>query len=140
MSGNTQHHILHRTVPLICQALITSPDDETVWLEGLRLLSSAKLRHALRHTSSIWLPLLLKGLEVTKSERIILESLRLLIEAADILEPMKSCLIKPLRSLVKVANLAGTEELILVEKCLGIKVTDNKNNVFGSDSPNQVCL
>lgn len=79
-------------------------------------------------------------MEVTKSERIILESLRLLIEAADILEPMKSCLIKPLRSLVKVANLAGTEELILVEKCLGIKVTDNKNNVFGSDSPNQVCL
>lgn len=66
-----------------------------------------------------------------------MESLRLLIEAADTLEPMKSCLIKPLRSLAKVANLAGTEELILVVNCLGIKVWDSKNNAIGSDAPNQ---
>lgn len=76
---------------------------------------------------------------MTRSEGIILESLRLLIEAADTLEPMKSCLIKPLRSLAKVANLAGTEELILVVNCLGIKVWDSKNNAIGSDAPNQVC-
>lgn len=140
MSGNTQHHILYRTVPLICQALVTCPDDETVWLKGLRLLSSPKLRRALPHTSSIWFPLLLKGLEVNKSEGIILESLRLLIEAADILEPMKSCLVKPLRSLGKVANLAGTKELTLVAECLGLTVWDNNNNVIGSHVPNQVCL
>ncbi|KAE8538261.1 hypothetical protein D1P53_005601 [Cryptococcus gattii VGV] len=137
MSGNTHYHILYRTIPLICQALVTCPDDETVWLEGLRLLSSAKLRRALPHTSSIWLPLLLKGLEVNKSKGIILESLRLLIEAADILEPMKSCLVKPLCSLGKVANLAGTKELTLVAECLGLKVWDNNNNVIGSDAPNQ---
>lgn len=140
MSGNTHHHILYRTIPLICQALVTCPDDETVWIEGLRLLSSAKLRRALPHTSSIWLPLLLKGLEVNKSEGIILESLRLLIEAANILEPMKSRLVKPLRSLGKIANLAGTKELTLVAERLGLKVWDNNNTVIGSDAPNQVCL
>lgn len=77
---------------------------------------------------------------MNKSEGIILESLRLLIEAADILEPMKSCLDKPLRSLGKVANLAGTKELTLVAECLGLKVSDNNNNVIGSDAPNQVSL
>ncbi|KIR57890.1 hypothetical protein I314_06396 [Cryptococcus bacillisporus CA1873] len=137
MSGNTQHHILYRTIPLICQALVTCPDDETVWHKGLGLLSSAKLRRALPHTSSIWLPLLLKGLEVNKSKGIILESLRLLIEAADILEPMKSCLAKPLRSLGQVANLAGTKEVTLAAECLGLKVWDNNDNVIGSQVPNQ---
>lgn len=77
---------------------------------------------------------------MNKSKGIILESLRLLNEAADILEPMKSCLAKPLRSLGQVANLAGTKEVTLAAECLGLKVWDNNDNVIGSQVPNQVCL
>jgi FKBP12-rapamycin complex-associated protein len=76
-------------VPLICQAL-TSSNDETVWLDGLRLLASPKLRTALSITASIWLPLLLKGLDVSRSSAVNTAGLILLGEVADQLKPMKN--------------------------------------------------
>nr|ODO02215.1 phosphatidylinositol 3-kinase [Cryptococcus depauperatus CBS 7855] len=129
MSGNTYHHILHRSVPLICQALITSPEDETVWLEGLRLMSSPKLRPALASTSSIWLPLLLKGLEVTKPRTVTREALKLLYEAAGTLDVMKSCLVKPLRTLSKERDASEMEEFAKVLERLDINIRrGNKEN------------
>ncbi|WVQ82636.1 hypothetical protein IAT38_004768 [Cryptococcus sp. DSM 104549] len=127
--GNTQHHITHRMVPLICQALITSPEDETVWLEGLRLLSNPKLRPALPLTSSIWLPLLLKGLEVTKPRTVTAAALRLLVQVAETLEPMKNCLVKPLRALGKEDDVAEMYELLRAVERLDITVFNSDKRV-----------
>ncbi|ODN80500.1 hypothetical protein L202_02731 [Cryptococcus amylolentus CBS 6039] len=131
MSTNTQHHILHRTVPLICQALITSPDDETVWTEGFRILSNPKLQQVLPLTTSIWLPLLLKGLETTRPRSVTVEALKLLVGAAGTLEPMKSCLIKPLRALGKSGDMAAMEYLTKAVERLDITVRNEDNQVIG---------
>lgn len=100
-------------VPLICQSL-TKSDEEAVWLEGLRLLSSPKLRSALAITSSIWLPLLLKGLDTVRTEKVNLAALKLLAEVADQLKPMKSCLAKSLQALSRDSKIAKVEELQIV--------------------------
>ena len=113
MSVNRSHHVLHRMVPLICQAL-TSSNDETVWLDGLRLLASPKLRTALSITASIWLPLLLKGLDVSRSSAVNTAGLILLGEVADQLKPMKSCLAKPLKALQRDSKIGHSQELVMV--------------------------
>jgi FKBP12-rapamycin complex-associated protein len=76
-------------VPLICQAL-TSSNDETVWLDGLRLLASPKLRAV--NTAG----------------------LILLGEVADQLKPMKSCLAKPLKALQRDSKIGNSQELVMV--------------------------
>ncbi|KAK8844641.1 hypothetical protein IAR55_006488 [Kwoniella newhampshirensis] len=131
MSGSTQHHITHRMVPLICQALVTSPDEEAVWLEGLCLLTHHKLQSALAVTSSIWLPLLLKALEVSKPTAVINVALQLLCHAADILIPIKSCLIKPLRALGKSNHTTKLKGLVAALEKLDMVVWDSKIQVIG---------
>ena len=111
-------------VPLICQSL-TGSDEETVWLEGLRLLSSPKLLSALAITSSIWLPLLIKGLDTSRSEKVNLAALKLLAEVADQLKPMKSCLAKSLQGLGRDSKIAGTDELRLVLTRLDMSLPSN---------------
>lgn len=111
-------------VPLICQSL-TGSDEETVWLEGLRLLSSPKLLSALAITSSIWLPLLIKGLDTGRTEKANLAALRLLAEVADQLKPMKSCLAKSLQALGRDSKIAGTDELRLVLARLDMSLPSN---------------
>ncbi|RSH90651.1 hypothetical protein EHS25_001256 [Saitozyma podzolica] len=128
MSANTSHHILHRMVPLICQALTTSPSDEAVWLEGLRLLADPKLRTAMSITSSIWLPLLLKGLDASGPEVVILAALRLLLQVADTIEPIKSCLNKPLRALGMHPELSSAEEFEMAVSELGITILDEQKH------------
>jgi len=117
-------------VPLICQSLLTAPSDEAVWLEGLEMLCNPKLYNAMSATASIWLPLLLKGLETTRPLTIILAALRLLGEMAATLEPMKSCLLKPLRTLGKNAELglAESDELRYTVVKLGLSVYDAEKN------------
>ena len=122
MEVSTSHQILHRMVPLVCQALTTSPSDDQVWLEGLRHLSNPKLRTAMTTTSSIWLPLLLKGLDTSRSRPIIFASLKLLAEVADTVDLMKSCFIKPLKALGKYQEVSGSEELRLACARLGLVV------------------
>lgn len=116
-------------IPLICQALTTAakegedpldPHNEAVWLEGLRLLCNPKLRTALSITSSIWLPLLLKGLEVTRPTTVNMAALALLGEVAEMLHPMKGCLTKPLRLLGKDEEVSQTEELAIALEKLGM--------------------
>ncbi len=126
MAGNTSHQMLHRMVPLICQALTTSPSDETVWLESLRLLSSPKLRSAMASTSSIWLPLLLKALDVSRPRTVTLAALKLLAEVSETLEPMKSCLLKPLRALGREKEASGMEELTTAYSRLGLVVWEDE--------------
>lgn len=113
MSANRSHQVLHRMVPLICQSL-TASDQETVWLEGLRLLANPKFRSSLAITSSIWLPLLLKGLDTSRSEKVNLAALKLLAEVADQLRPMKSCLAKSLQALSRDSKIGTVEELQVV--------------------------
>jgi len=122
MSVNRSHHVLHRMVPLICQAL-TSSNDETVWLDGLRLLASPKLKTALSITASIWLPLLLKGLDVSRSSAVNTAGLILLSEVADQLKPMKSCLAKPLKALSRDAKIGNSQELVMVLLRLDMEVS-----------------
>jgi hypothetical protein len=62
-------------------------------------------------TSSIWLPLLLKGLETSRPHEVILAALRLLSQVAETLEPMRSCLIKPLRALGRHESISKCDEL-----------------------------
>ncbi|KAK6905037.1 hypothetical protein I203_105856 [Kwoniella mangroviensis CBS 8507] len=131
MSGNPQYHITHRMVPLICQALIAAPDDETVWLEGLRMLANPKLKQALTLTSSIWLPLLLRGLEVYKPLPVIVSALKLLDHVSEILEPMKSCLVKPLRALGKEKQYEELEELVWMIEKLDLTVWNSEKSLIG---------
>ena len=123
MSNTASQHVLYRMVPLICQALHTSPTDETVWLEGLGLLSNPKLRRALSTTSSIWFPLLLKGLDTSRSKTVIMAALTLLAEVTETLQPMRSCLVKPLRELEKDEELGDCHELVMVREGLGFTVS-----------------
>ncbi|WRT63514.1 uncharacterized protein IL334_000419 [Kwoniella shivajii] len=131
MSGNPHYHIIHRMVPLICQALIAAPEDETVWLEGLRMLSNPKLKAALNLTSSIWLPLLLRGLEIARPITVIQSALRLLDHVSEILEPMKICLVKPLRVLGKEEGLEDMEELIHVIEKLDLTIWNREKQLIG---------
>nr|XP_018266518.1 phosphatidylinositol 3-kinase [Kwoniella dejecticola CBS 10117]OBR88676.1 phosphatidylinositol 3-kinase [Kwoniella dejecticola CBS 10117] len=131
MSGNPQYHITHRMVPLICQALIAAPEDETVWLEGLRMLANPKLKQALTLTSSIWLPLLLRGLETAKTLPVIISALNLLNHVAEILEPMKSCLLKPLRALGREKQFENLQELVRVVEKLDLTVWNNEKKPIG---------
>jgi FKBP12-rapamycin complex-associated protein len=128
---NTSHHVLHRMVPLVCQALTTSPNDEVVWLDGLTLLSNNKLRTAMTLTSSIWLPLLLKGLEPSRPRPVIIAALSLLYQVAEILEPMKSCLLKPLRTLGKTTEIGETDELALAVGRFGLPVWNAQKQEIG---------
>lgn len=133
MASNTSHHILHRMVPLICQSLLAAPQDEAVWLEGLGMLCNPKLHNAMSATSSIWLPLLLKGLETVRPRPVIIAALSLLGEMAATLEPMKSCLLKPLRALAKDTELglAASDEMRYTVGKLGLLVYDSHNNPIG---------
>jgi hypothetical protein len=65
-------------------------------------------------TCSIWLALLLRGLEAGQSKDILVAALKLLKEMQQTLEPMKSCLIKPLNALTKAAGL--DEEVLDIVK------------------------
>nr|XP_019014364.1 phosphatidylinositol 3-kinase [Kwoniella pini CBS 10737]OCF53145.1 phosphatidylinositol 3-kinase [Kwoniella pini CBS 10737] len=131
MSGNSQYRITHRMVPLICQALIAAPDDETVWLEGLRMLANPKLKQALTLTSSIWLSLLLRGLEITKPVAVINSALNLLTHVSEILEPMKSCLLKPLRALGREKQFENMVEFINVVEKLDLTVWNSEKKPIG---------
>ena len=133
MASNTSHHILHRMVPLICQSLLAAPQDEAVWLEGLGMLCNPKLHNAMSATSSIWLPLLLKGLETVRPRPVIIAALSLLGEMAATLEPMKSCLLKPLRALAKDTELglAASDEMSYTVGKLGLLVYDSHNKPIG---------
>jgi hypothetical protein len=119
-------NVLHRIVPLVCQALLAARTDDLVWIEGLDILSDPKLHNSMSGTKSIWLPLLLKGLEPTSDREIILAALRLLHEMTDILARMKPCLVKPLRALGKSRelDLARTEEMRYTVHKLGLTVWD----------------
>lgn len=131
MSANTAHHITHRMVPLICQALTTSPQNEEVWLHGLTLLASPKLRQAMNMTFSIWLPLLIKALDTARPQPVILAGLRLLSQVAETLEPMKTCLVKPLRALGKEEGFCDSDELEGACSKLGITVWGPGRKVIG---------
>jgi FKBP12-rapamycin complex-associated protein len=131
MAANNSHHVLHRMVPLICQGLTTFPGDTSTWLEGLRLLANPKLRTAMTMTTSIWLPLLIKGLEVSRPEEVILAALKLLGEVAEILEPMKSCFIKPLRALGRKEVFCEMAELSWACTRMGIVVWSNDRREIG---------
>lgn len=117
MTGS--QHILHRIIPLICQALLTSPQT-AVWLHGLGLLASPKLRGAMGQTSSIWLPILLKGLEVHREKEVILAALQLLTEVGGTMEVMKTCLVKPLKLLAKDERVMHSPELECAASRLGL--------------------
>jgi FKBP12-rapamycin complex-associated protein len=134
MSVNRSHHVLHRMVPLICQAL-TCSSDETVWLDGLRLLASPKLRTALSITASIWLPLLLKGLDVSRSSSVNTAALHLLGEVADQLKPMKSCLAKPLKALARDPIISTTGELLAVSLKLDMSISPGGGAVVAGEAP-----
>ena len=136
MSANSSHQILHRMVPLICQALTTSPTDEVIWLEGLRLLCDPKLHTAMTLTPSIWLPLLLRGLELSRPSTVILSALTVLGEMAETLEPMKSCLVKPLKALATdtESGLSGSDELALTVTRLGLVIRDGEHKQIGRPS------
>ncbi|WWC85668.1 uncharacterized protein L201_000534 [Kwoniella dendrophila CBS 6074] len=133
MSGNPQHQITHQIVPLICQALIAAPEDELVWLEGLRMLSNPKLKQTLNLTSSIWLPLLLRGLEITKPISVMKVSSTLLLHVSDILNPIKSCLVKPLKNIAKDEHTASllAEELCLVLEKLDLAIYNANRTLIG---------
>lgn len=124
MSLNRPHHILHRMVPLICQAMTTRPYDEAVWVEGLTMLCDPKLHRSMSLTYSIWLALLLRALESSRPPAVILAALRLLGEMKKTLEPMKSCLLKPLTALVKLDELDAEigEELKATIGKLGLTI------------------
>lgn len=141
MSANRSHHVLHRMIPLICQALTTAISDgqdtldvqnEAIWLEGLRLLCNPKLRTALSITSSIWLPLLLKGLDSSRPTSVNVAALKLLAEVAEMLQPMKSCLTKPLRLLGKDQEVCRTEELAMALEKLDM-LKEPRDRVAGTD-------
>ena len=120
MDPSSSHQIRYRMIPLICQALTTSPSEDQVWLEGFRLLASPKLRSAMTITSSIWLPLLLKGLDTNRGRPVIIAALKLLEAAAESLDSMKSCLVKPLRILGKNSDVSRSEELTFAVERLGL--------------------
>ena len=139
--SNTSHHILHRMVPLICQALISAPTDEGVWLEGLEMLCDPKLHTSMTLTSSIWLPLLLRGLEAWRPRRVILASLKLLGEMNATLEPMKSSLVKPLRSLSKSTEVGFevAEQLKATLNQIGLVISAIDRNLSRSSSVSEHC-
>lgn len=120
MAAISSQHIPYRMVPLICQALTVAPDDVDVWLDGLRLLRNPKLKPAMGQTSSIWLPLLLIALDVARPVELNLSALRLLADVAEAIEPIKQCLIKPLRALASAEVIGESEELEIASLRLGI--------------------
>lgn len=124
MASNSSHHITHRMVPLICQALTASPADEQVWIEGLGLLADTKLKTAMSITTSIWLPLLLRGLDPAGSRTVVLLALKLLFEVAENLEPIKTCAVKPLRALAKDERIYDSDELAVAVAKLGLSILD----------------
>ena len=118
-------------VPLICQALTASPTDDEVWLHSLRLLSNSKLRPAMNVSSSIWLPLLLKALDSKRTEPVILAGLRLLKEVVEAVEPLKSCLVKPLKLLGQNQEVGESAELRAACEVLGIVVVNTQMEEIG---------
>jgi hypothetical protein len=135
-------NVLHRIVPLVCQALLAAPTDGLVWIEGLDILSDPKLHNSMSGTKSIWLPLLLKALEPTSDREIILAALKLLHEMTDILARMKPCLVKPLRALGKSRelDLAYTEEMRYTIHKLGLTVWDADRVPIGLEVGHQNLL
>ena len=127
MSLKRPQHILHRMIPLICQALITSPGDTSVWVEGLAMLCNPKLHRSMTAMSSIWLPLLLTSLEAGQEDELILSGLGLLRNMGHTLEPMKSCLIKPLAALARREGnsdaLRAEIQIVVVRMGLPVSVT-----------------
>lgn len=131
MAANSSHHITHRMVPLICQALTASPVDEQVWTEGLDLLADPKLKTAMAITTSIWLPLLLRGLDPAGSKTVITLALKLLVEVSEILEPIKTCAVKPLRALAHDERIHDTDELAVAVGKLGLTIMDKDGRPIG---------
>ncbi|KAL7423565.1 hypothetical protein Q5752_001145 [Cryptotrichosporon argae] len=125
-----QQQILHRVVPLVCQALLASADD-AVWLDGLVLLASAKLRPAMALTSSIWLPLLLRGLDRARAPAVVGATLALAAVVAETLEPIKSCLLKPLRALCADDAIAHSDAMVAAVGRLGLRVRDRHGAEVG---------
>ena len=119
-------------VPLICQALTASSTDDQVWLDSLRLLSNPKLRPAINVSSSIWLPLLLKALDSKRIEPVILAGLRLLREVVEAVEPLKSCLVKPLKLLGQNQEIGKSAELRTACEILGIVVVNTQMVEIGN--------
>lgn len=126
MTSQSSQVILSRMVPLICQGLTLAPDDDAVWLEGLRMLADPKLRRTMAMTSSIWMPLLLKGIAAARISEVILAGLRLLTEVSDIVHPMKSCFVKPIKSLMLREEVQDSEELAAADKKLGLGLITGK--------------
>jgi FKBP12-rapamycin complex-associated protein len=120
MTSQSSQVILSRIVPLVCQGLTLAPDDERVWSDGLRMLADPKLRRTMAMTSSIWMPLLLKGINTNRSSEVILAGLRLLTGVSEIVYPMKSCFVKPMKALCVKEGVHDSEELVAADKTLGL--------------------
>jgi FKBP12-rapamycin complex-associated protein len=88
-------------VPLICQGMMLHPTQTDLWTEGIKTMSQPKLHQAMTTTVSIWLPLLLTTLESRQPDALILAGLKLIKTMVETLEPMKTCLIKPLVALAR---------------------------------------
>ena len=77
------------------------PTQTDLWTEGINTMSQPKLHQAMTTTVSIWLPLLLTTLESRQPDALILAGLKLIKTMVETLEPMKTCLIKPLVALAR---------------------------------------
>jgi FKBP12-rapamycin complex-associated protein len=134
MTSQSSQVILSRIVPLVCQGLTLAPDDNAVWLEGLRMLADPKLRRTMAMTSSIWMPLLLKGIETARTPEVILAGLRLLTCVAGIVDPMKSCFVKPLKALMTREEISDSEELFTADKTLGLALISSVTMTIAPNS------
>lgn len=137
MASTPNQHIPYRMVPLICQALTVEADSVDVWLDGLRLLRNPKLKAAMSQTSSIWLPLLLKALEMSRPVELNLAALRLLSDVAESIEPIKQCLIKPLKTLAGDDLVGRSEELEVACLRMGLRVSTCEGREIGGSRSNR---
>lgn len=98
------------------------------------MLADPKLRRTMAMTSSIWMPLLLKGIDTARSPTVILAGLRLLTSVAGIVDPMKSCFVKPLKTLILNEEICDSEELIAADKTLGLALITTTAMTTASNS------
>lgn len=73
----------------------------------------------------------MKGLELNRGKKVIVSALTLLAEVSETLEPMKSCLVKPLRALGRDKEICEVEELDLACGKLAIVVTTEGKKEIG---------
>lgn len=134
MTSQSSQVIFSRIVPLVCQGLTVAPDDDQVWLEGLKTLADPKLRRAMGMTSSIWMPLLLKAIDVNRSSEVILAGLRVLAQVAEIVDPMKICFVKPLKALMEFEGVDKSDEIREADKKLGLGLIKEEDSVLAPNS------